>query len=148
MIHFDIAHDLPDAGGGVCCEGAAAFGAGRCTCWEPVYDCEQQPVCAGPMHVRSEMCRDCAFRPDSPERRGDARYSHAEEGDLDELLLAEFACHQGMRRKLKMRHPSGFEVAIEIDAYAPPDWFRPQKADGSPADLCAGWWLMKQKLMA
>lgn len=33
--------DLPDAGEGVCCMGAAAMGPERCTCWEPVYDLDQ-----------------------------------------------------------------------------------------------------------
>ncbi len=133
---------LPDAGQGQCCMGAAAMGPGRCTCWRPVHDLEQQPPRPGGPRTRTECCGDCAFRPDSPERQGDQRYQHSDEGELSDLVRSEhsFVCHDGMRRKLALVHePTGVRLPIDVDAYDPPviDGVA-YKADGSPADLCAG----------
>lgn len=129
--------DQPDTG---CCYGSAIYGPGRCTCWEPVHDAEQQdPVPAEPT-TRDRMCDDCAFRADSPERTGDDRYEHA--GDTDSLLDEgrTFWCHQGMRRKIARRHPDGREIPVDVDAYHPAIVGGVAfKADGSPADRCAGW---------
>lgn len=132
---------LPDAGGGMCCDGAANMGPGRCTCWDPVYDQEQAEPQQGPMAVRPTMCADCAFRPGSPERTGDPRFQHSDEGDIEELVGtgAVFACHQGMRRRLARVHPTGARVESGPGDYEPPQrgehaW----KADGTPADVCAG----------
>jgi hypothetical protein len=129
--------------GGTCCIGAAEYGFDRCTCWEPVYDLEQQPpiaVGAGNVETRGEMCADCAFRPDSPERQGDARYSHAGE---EFEHLTHFWCHQGMRKPIGYQHPAGIYITADTDAYKPPlvlvDGERvPFKADGTPGDRCAG----------
>ncbi len=139
-------HDLPDAGQGMCCMGAAALGPTRCTCWTRVYDQPQAPPCEGPMRVRDRMCDDCAFRPDSPERSGDARYQHSSEEELAELAFEHFACHQGMRRVLRVVHPSGVAVESIDGAYAPPNACAPTRADGTPAELCAGWWAARQRM--
>jgi len=144
--------DLPDAGEGACCIGAAIYGKDRCTCWEPAYDLEQQPVMPGVMMPRipARMCGDCAFRPDSPERRGEP--GHAADGDaLDEMVAAgePFACHQGIRRPVRWVHPSGAEIPGHPAAYSPPldEFGIPYKADGTPADLCSGWLLRRVKEM-
>jgi hypothetical protein len=134
--------DLPDAGEGMCCYGAAARGPQGCTCWESEYDQPQsEDLQLGAMAVRPSCCDDCAFRPGSPEQLGDPRYAHSGEGGLDEVLLsAGFLCHQGMRRRLRLVHPTGAVVESDPGDYSPAQkspmvW----KADGSPADICAGW---------
>ena len=136
-----IPPDLPDAGEGACCMGAAVYGPHRCTCWEPIFDLDQQAVRPGEMGLRVKMCIDCAFHKNSPERRGEEGY----QGDaefLDGLVLSGelFACHQGIRRPVAWRHPSGAEVRGHPAGYAPPlHDGKPYKADGTPGDLCAGW---------
>ena len=144
-----IPPDLPDAGEGACCMGAAVYGPRRCTCWEPVYDLDQQPVHPGEMGLRVKMCVDCAYRPNSPERRGEEGYQGDPES-LDEMVATGdlFACHQGIRRPVAWRHPSGAEVPGHPAGYAPPlHDGKPYKADGSPADLCAGWAARRLKHM-
>ncbi len=98
------------------------------------------------MQPRAAPCHDCAFRPGSPERSGDERYAHSGEGELAGIAAGRnpFVCHQGMRRVLRWRHPSGaVHEEPTPDRYDPPEtryaampvvW----KADGTPADLCAG----------
>lgn len=139
---------LPDAGEGMCCIGAAMGGPERCTCWKAVHDHGQAEPQEGPPSIRAAMCGDCAFRKDSPERTGDRRYQHSEEGEVDDLALGRgvFMCHQGMRRKLALVHPSGARVQLDTDDYDPPviDG-RAYKADGSPADLCAGFWSARRR---
>jgi len=141
--------DLPDAGEGACCMGAAVYGPRRCTCWEPVYDLEQQPVKPGEMGMRVKMCADCAYRPNSPERRGEEGYQGDPES-LDEMVATGdmFACHQGIRRSVRWVHPSGAEVPGHPAGYAPPlHDGKPYKADGAPADICAGWAARRLKHM-
>jgi MoaA/NifB/PqqE/SkfB family radical SAM enzyme len=68
---------------------------------------------------------------------------------LDDIITRGdiFWCHQGIRRVVEYRHPDGRvypvpPLAAGVDgAYEPPiiDG-RPYKADGTPADVCAGWW--------
>lgn len=131
----------------MCCYGAAIFGPGRCTCWEPVYDIDQEEPHEGPLGLRDRMCHDCAFRQDSPERSGDGRYAHS--GEVDGLARGGglFVCHQGMRRKVAIVHPSGARVEIGIDAYAPGGAdIHPCKSDGSPADVCAGYWAARRRI--
>lgn len=129
-----------------CCIDAAEEGPEACTCWEPEYDQEQQPIDRTTVPgTRATMCEDCAYRPDSPERTGDQRYSHTDPDDYDTpLALAKrgdvFWCHQGMRKPVRWRHPSGLTVDADVDAYAPP--IRegvPFQADGQPGLRCAGW---------
>jgi len=133
-----------------CCLGAAEGGPADCTCWEPIYDLEQQdPDTSQEPAQRAAMCEDCAYRPNSPERSGDPNYSLSGEegyGVLDLGPSEVFWCHQGMRKPKAWRHPLGITVEATGDFYAPPirlDRERgiavPYKADGSPGDRCAGW---------
>lgn len=140
-----------------CCMGAAVGGLSSCTCWEPIFDLEQATPNVATLRVsiqqgaqlcvvtRPRCCGDCAYRNDSPERR---------DGRTDELLdiagSARFFCHQGMRRVIGWKHPV-LDPAIEaffVDGMLPAGAgdYRPPiidavafKADGQPADLCAGW---------
>lgn len=151
MVHalLGTPDDLPDAGEGACCEGSGISGPRFCTCWRQVYDLEQtrpdpmavKLLAAGIEPVtRKTMCGDCAYRPDSPERTGLSGYV----GDAAELeriaAEAQFWCHQGMRRAVAWRHPSGVEVTGHPAGYQPPvvDGV-PYQADGRPGELCAGW---------
>jgi hypothetical protein len=139
----------PDAGGGTCCYGAAVD-ASRCTCWSAVYDLEQQALRPGLPLPPSPlvMCADCAYRPGSPERRGDETYT----GDVDlleDLVIsgAPFYCHRGIRRIVAWQHPEGVEIPGHPGAYDPPIVKSvPYRADGAPANLCAGWLLRRAKL--
>ncbi len=124
-----------------CCEGEMVRGPIGDTCWEPVYDLEQQPLQPiGPdgITVRGGMCGDCAYRPGSPERDNPLM-----EETLMELPLRGdmFFCHEGMRRPAKWRHPDGREVAGNPADYQPPfdDLRRPYRADGQVGLICAGW---------
>jgi hypothetical protein len=83
---------------------------------------------------RETMCRDCAFRPDSPESAEAATDYPSKLGTLREDLdfafagecdrLTTFVCHQGM--------PTGPK--------GPPD-YQPPDAQGNPVGfpLCKGW---------
>lgn len=147
MMHLSCGDpDLPDAGQGMCCMGSAAMGASKCTCWVPVYDTEQADPCQGPPAVRSKMCGDCAFRDGSPERTGDERYANSEEGDIEDLVASgdPFYCHQGMRRVVRLVHPTGVTVEMMPGSYKPP---KHCKADGSPGDICAGWRAAREKFL-
>lgn len=143
-----------------CCESSAIRGPETCTCWEPVYDLEQQPIdeakataladadIAPP--VRTRMCGDCAYRPGSPEKTGDQRYT----GDATTLedLAREgrlFWCHIGMRQPVRWRHPSGAEIPAAPDDYVPVirDGV-PYKADGQPGEVCAGFDARRRALAA
>lgn len=142
--------DLPDAGKGACCMGAAIYGPDRCTCWVAVYDVEQQPVTPGlpPPPNPLRMCGDCAYRPHSPEREGAEGYAGDEEL-LDDLVATgtPFFCHAGVRRVVAWRHPSGVEIPGHPGAYDPPiENGVPYQADGTPGLLCAGWLLRRAKV--
>lgn len=142
--------ELPDAGEGACCMGAAVYGPGRCTCWESHYTEEQEDVVQGPPAVRVTACVDCAFRPRSPERSGDERYQHSAAGELDDVAGGDipFFCHQGMRRVLRLTHPAGGEIEAAPAAYEPAggDGIA-YKANGLPADICAGWAARRKALL-
>lgn len=119
------------------------------TCWEEIYDLDQQPIRPGmplpPVPVR--MCGDCAYRPGSPERQGDDTYK-GDQDLLDELVATgqSFYCHAGIRRVTAWRHPAGVEIPGHPGAYDPPIKDAvPYKADGTPANLCAGWLLRRVK---
>jgi len=134
---------LPDVGNGElpCCIGSAIDGPAGCTCWRPVHDREQQALQQGPANQRTKMCADCAFRTGSPERTGAAGYEHNSEEAIEDLVHSSgsFACHQGMRRIVAMAHPTGARFSRGPGDYAPPVTRAGAfKADGSPADLCAG----------
>jgi hypothetical protein len=140
-LHVSRERDLPDAGGGMCCLGAAAGGPGACTCWVPEHDRAQAEPQQGPPPIRSRRCSDCAFRPDSPENRGDDRYDC--EGALEALASPNgtFYCHDGLRIATALVHePTGARVPTTIpDAYDPPTrGALAFKANGTPATICAG----------
>lgn len=116
----------------ICCTGAWLDGAPGCTCWVPAFDREQQR--ADPdrrVTTRSKQCVDCAYRPDSPEMKADP-YALL---DLD-----SFWCHQGMRRPKEWRHPDGRVRPGDPGDYQPPMVGGvAYRADGHPAQRCAGW---------
>ncbi len=129
----------------VCCAGAAMFGVHRCTCWEPVYDLEQQPLEGDgepPTEIptRAKCCHDCAYRNGSPEKEaGDGEWLD----DLAAMPGREFWCHQGVRRVVAFRHPDGRELPAGEGDYRPPQGPRERpviwKADGTVGERCAGW---------
>lgn len=150
-IHLTI-HDGPDDRDEYndsevpCCMAGAMHGPRGCTCWEAVFDIEQADPAGGEMGIRAKCCHDCAYLNGSPER---------EDGYTDELvdlagtLRDQFACHQGMRRVTVWRHPDGREIPAGNGDYRPPfvDGVA-YKADGTPADLCAGWASHRAALLA
>lgn len=119
------------AGNQWCCYGDAEYGPTGCTCWDPVYDLEQKPpVITAVSGTRRTRCVDCAFRADSPERA---------DGMVLEAL-PNFMCHQGIRRPVAFVHPDGRRREVHDSAdYQPPIIGGiPYRADGRPADECAG----------
>lgn len=149
LVHVNMDDDLDltpeqeqaitDAG---CCIGSGVYGPHRCTCWEPVYDIpEQGDPTPAPAATRDQMCQDCAYRPDSPERTGDPHQKAAAPGELDRIAHeSTFWCHTGMRRLVAYEHPIVGRVAPRGVSYDPPSIDAvPYKADGTPADRCAGW---------
>jgi hypothetical protein len=140
--HLDL--DDPDQGYGSCCMGAAMQGVDYCTCWEPVFDLEQdQALQEGPMEQLTKCCHDCAFRQGSPERDRDGALPYSIEVTVDEGR--GFMCHQGMRRTIAWRHPDGREVPAGDGDYQPPQVKGPPgagrawRADGRPGQLCGGY---------
>lgn len=132
---------MPDPADGACCDGSAIKGPQYCTCWAPEFDLEQQAVRPGEKGQRDTLCDDCAYKPGSPERSGDERYN-GDAAFLDRIVVTgePFHCHQGVRRVVKLVHPSGAEVEVPPGDYRPPKLAGvPYKADGSPGELCAGW---------
>jgi len=119
---------------GSCCWGAVNDTG--CTCWRPhLTPRRRASVSEGPQAVRSELCHDCAYRPNSPERQ-------ERDGDqLDADPARPFHCHQGMPRPTHWTHPDtdqrhpGDPLDYQPVQRADRSW----KADGRPADLCAGW---------
>lgn len=128
----------PEAGDGTCCFGAAVYGPGYCTCWEPVYDLDQaEPDTTATPGVMPRRCSDCAYLRKSPERADE--YT-AEWLDRIAATGERFWCHDGLRRPTSWRHPSGVTIPGDPADYQPPiiDGV-PYRADGRPGDLCAGW---------
>lgn len=143
LLHGGIYGDLvmPDPVSGACCDGSAAKGPQYCLCWAPVFDLEQQDIRPGSKGQRDALCADCAYRPGSPERSGDERY-RGDAGFLNRIVETgePFHCHQGIRRAVRLVHPSGAVVELRPGDYRPPILAGvPYKADGSPGELCAGW---------
>lgn len=134
-----------------CCIQADERGPAACACWEPVYDLAQaEPDRAVTPVTRSRMCGDCAYRPESPEKTGDARYQ-GDPAELERLAREDrFWCHTGMRQPVAWRHPNGALIPDRHDGnYEPPviDGV-PFKADGTPGELCAGWDARRRALTA
>lgn len=145
-----------------CCEGMVFQGWPGCECFVPVYangDEGQAPpdpdyigmLAAGVEPVtRTSMCHDCAYRPGSPEKSGDPRYS-GDAAFLEELARTgqRFWCHQDLLHPIAFRHPSGLEVPAPPGMYpAPTVDGVPYKTDGTSADLCAGWDARRRALAA
>lgn len=127
-----------DAGEGPCCMASAMRGPRACSCWQPIYDLDQITELAldAAVETRSSCCDDCAYRNGSPER------ADGYDDELSELAGSRsvFACHQGMRRVIFWRHPDGRELPAGDGAYDPPVVGAVAfKADGQPAERCAGW---------
>jgi hypothetical protein len=152
-----LPEDIPDAGAGECCPEAIMDGPRHCACWTPVYDREQSRELRADLlplpAVPPAMCPDCAYRPRSPERRGDLRQQCSGPGELDELVCdgTPFYCHQGIVRVVRLVHPSGAVYEPQGD-YRPVQarndaasghWV-PYQADGTPALICSGWFLRRQ----
>jgi hypothetical protein len=118
-----------------CCLAAAEDGPRACTCWEPIYDARQlKPKTRIAATTRRKACHDCAYRQGSPERARDEALED----------LPNFWCHQGIRRPAAFRHPDGRVRPVrnyaESPDYRPPMVNGvPYRADGRPADRCAGW---------
>lgn len=130
----------PDDDRAPCCYGSI-HGQIGCTCWTPVWEHEQQPVCPPQrpedLQAQRRMCGDCAYRKDSPERS-----NKLTEEQLLELAEAgtPFWCHQGMRRAARWVHPDGRELPGQPDDWQPPMRAGiPYRLDGQPGLLCAGW---------
>ncbi len=124
-----------------CCYGEALRGPEACTCWQPVFEMDQQPCAAatGPHEVAPERCADCAFRPGSPELTD----PYSREWLLELAQRGEqFWCHTGMRRPIRWQHPDGRTVSGDTNDWQPPidrEHGVPFRADGRPGVLCAGW---------
>lgn len=120
--------------------GSGEDGPRGCTCWEPVYDLEQQPLQLDTAATtRARCCADCAFRNGSPERvEADGDFPHT-------TGRQPFWCHQGVRRVVGWRHPDGREMPAGEGDYRPPfgaDAAGDQAvwlAVGRAGERCAGW---------
>ena len=141
--HIDFAGGAPEGADQVpddwapCCWGSTFDGPEGCTCWVPVFDLEQAPVQEGPATIRGKCCHDCAYRPGSPER---VREEAGVENELEDAAAGIFLCHQGMRKVIAWRHPDGRQLPQEREHYQPPLHGRHAvRADGRPAEVCAGW---------
>jgi hypothetical protein len=119
-----------------CCWGAINEGPIGCTCWVPVLAVEQPPIVVAEPTQRHTMCDSCAYRLSDP-TRASAEWlddnPHRDDG--------RFYCHQGLPQPIAWVHPDGRRVETPDSA----DWQEttidgvPYRADGTPADLCAGW---------
>ncbi len=146
---------FPDVTDGVpCCYGSAHNGPGGCTCWEPVHDLEQAPVQVAEPAVRPECCHDCAYRTGSPESLGDGRYGLSDPGELEDFAgragKTRFFCHQGSRRVVAWRHPTGavHPVPEDVRYYdSPVHDLVAYKADGAPQEICAGFAARRRQLI-
>ena len=148
-----------------CCGGRALDGPRGCECWAEVFSpLEQAPVLEGlpQIPVPCVMCSDCAYKADSPEKRGEPGYSGTPE-DLERLAATgeRFFCHRGIRYLIGYVHApcerpgcaarqagvvaghcAGATFSPQKGDYRPP--LRggvPYQADGTPAYLCGGWML-------
>lgn len=128
-----------------CCAGFGFRGPEFCTCWAAVYEpVPVAPALATQPTTMERMCGDCAFRRDSPERRGDQHAASNWEG-LQRLVETEspFWCHDGLPRLKGWSHPpSGIWIPQPgtVDDYRPTIVDDvPYRADGHAGSRCAGW---------
>lgn len=164
LAHFESGQGLALVAGGSpwkCCPGALREGPAACTCWTPVYDLDQTDPAPATVvalilgdqqpPVRSRMCDDCAYRPDSPERTGDENYA-GDTAKLEHLAATgeRFWYHDGMRRPAAWVHPRGMRIpAVGDGDYQPPIVEGiPFRADGQPGLVCAGWSARNRALAA
>lgn len=147
-VHVSFCDPRPGDDERWCCYGAAIHGA--CTCWEVRLDREPEPPADGPSDMRRRLCKSCAYRPDSIERSTSDVQDH-DADDLEMLAWSDtpFYCHAGMPRILREEHPDGSVIHRDGEGYMPitrPDG-APCKADGTPADICSGWWARRQQVL-
>lgn len=146
-----------------CCPGRIADGPAGCTCWEPVFDLDQvDPDPAAALAIatgdaqpeeRPRMCGNCAYRPNSPEKTGQATHA-GNASELERLARTgeRFYCHDGMRVPVAWRHPAGMRIPAAPDRdgdYQPPIVLgTPFRVDGRPGLLCAGWAARRRAITA
>lgn len=128
---------------GRCCEGLISEGQFACTCWVEVHDVDQvDPIPDVIPSVMARPCGDCAYRKDSPERRGHPEV-RGDDAFLNRIVAdgEAFWCHDGMRQVIALAHPTGARLEIPRDvSYEPPIVAgRPYRANGTLGALCAGW---------
>ena len=82
-----LAPDLPDAGEGGCCMGAAVYGPNRCTWWEPFYDLEQGPLKPGEMGMRDEDVRRLRLPAELARAAGCQDGYRGDPESLDEMVI-------------------------------------------------------------
>lgn len=120
-----------------CCWASINSAGDLCSCWIPVFDVEpSEALQEGPAAVLRRSCHDCAYRLGSPEREA------LEGGPPEYGRHQPFLCHQGVPRIVAWQHPAGVRVDVDplTDDYLPTQrGDRAWRADGSPAELCAGW---------
>lgn len=127
-----------------CCTGSAIRGPEHCTCWTAEFTpAPQSPDTSSTPAPMPRMCGDCAFRRNSPERRGE-EYSAASWPDLLRLVETEttFWCHDGLPQLAGWRHPCGVFVPApgDVGSYRPVVVDQvPYRADGTAGSQCAGW---------
>ena len=135
-----------------CCYDAASRGPGGCSCWIPEYSTRRRKPLGGTVVERDKPCADCAYSHGSAEQQSafdSENLSHiAASGD------GVFFCHQGIAYVVRWRHPLGMVVEAELDAAGAVNTYEPRyataalngnltsvpaKANGKPADICAGY---------
>lgn len=126
-----------------CCYGSASNGPTHCECWVAEYSDDRQKPKGGDMQLRVTQCQDCAYRHDSAEWN-----DPVERAKLIAHALGDgvFSCHQGTPYVVRWRHPEGMVIEAERDAAGNINTYEPLiigstpfKANGEPADLCAGY---------
>lgn len=134
-----------------CCLGGAMAGVVGCTCWAVTYSAwRSEPVQVGEVQTRATRCADCACRKDSPESRGVGDYQN-KPAEFSVLVSAgvRFYCHEGMPAQSGHRHEDGRESAMPLPHHNYRPRVRrdgvPTKADGTPADICAGWAQLREQ---
>lgn len=138
----------------VCCFGAANAGPSGCTCWRLVPDQEQcKPQRGAAIPLRATMCDDCAYRPDSPEMRGEDRLRSRRRELLDAPAAGKvFYCHKGFATASTAVHETTGEER-PTGRYIPPtekieEMLVCYDADGTPSSVCAGWLHRRRQYIA